>query len=133
MNGVQVVRAVSRVGLFEPPLVVPGLDKALLELLILLGVILGSVVLVTVSSVVGLIRAVRRRRRGGRSKAAVVLAAIATAIAASWLVYWTGDAIRHRSNPINGFLTINFAICVPPLSWLIAAIRANAARREEAK
>ena len=58
------------------PSTVPGLDKSLFELLITLGSILITGAVVTVGSVIGLIRALRRRRRGDRSSAAVVLAAI---------------------------------------------------------
>jgi hypothetical protein len=116
-------------GLLEPPLVIPGFDKAVLKLLLIFSVILITGVVVTISSIVGVIRAVRRLRRGGHSKASVVLSLIATVIAASWLAYWTGDDIYHRSNPINILLAINFAICVLPMLWLIAAIGANVARR----
>jgi hypothetical protein len=115
---------ISLLGLLEPK-ADPGIEKALLEVALIFAVILASGSVVTISSIVGLIRAIRRR--GGRSTAAVVLAAIANTITASWLLYWVGDDIYHRSNPINGLLAINFAICVLPLSWLIAAIRANVA------
>jgi len=125
MSGTEGVEGVLSLGLLEPT-VVPGLDKALLELLIVFGVIVGAGLVITISSIVGVIRAVRRRRRGGHSVAAVVLAAIANAITASWLLYWVSDDIYHKSNPINGLLAINFAVCVLPLSWLIASIRANA-------
>ena len=60
-------------GLIEPT-VVPGLDKALLELLIIFGAIVVAGLVVIISSVVGIFRAARRRRRGVRSVAAVVLA-----------------------------------------------------------
>ena len=121
---------VSSLGLLEPK-AVPGIEKTLTELLIIFSVIIGLGLVVTISSIVGVIRAVRRRRRGGHSVAAVVLAAIANAISASWLFYWVGDDIYHRSNPIDGLLAINFAICALPLSWLIASIHANVARRKE--
>lgn len=133
MSGIQTVVAVSSVGLFEPPLVIPGFDKIVLKLLLIVSIILVTCAVVTISSIVGVIRAARRLRRGGHSKASVVLAVVATAIAASWLAYWTGEDIYHRSNPINGLLAINLVFCLPPLSWLIAAIHANATRRTEAK
>ena len=113
------------------PTVVPGLDKALLELFVIFSVVIVTGLAVTISSIVGVIRAIRRRRRGGRSVAAVVLAAFANAIAAAWLLYWLAYDIHDRSNPINGLLAINFAICLLPLSWLIASIRANRARPAE--
>jgi hypothetical protein len=116
--------------LFEPT-VVPGLDRALLELLLTFGILGGLVLLVTISSIVGIIRARRRRRRGGYSVAAVVLAVLANVIAAAWLLYWLAYDIHDRSNPINALLAINLAICLLPLSWLIASIRANHARRSE--
>jgi hypothetical protein len=115
-------------GLLEPT-AVPGLDKALGELFIIFGVIIASGLALTISSIVGIVRAVRRRRRGGHSVTAVVLAAVAASITVSWLLYWVGDDIHHGSNPFDGLLTINFVICLPPLSWLIAAIRANAHHR----
>src|SRR5260370_35096757 len=102
MSCIQAVIAVSTVGLFEPPYVIPGFDRAVLKLLLVFGVILITGVVVTVSSVIGVIRATRRRRRLGHSRAAVLLAAIATAIASSWLLYWTGDALYHGEWPIDG-------------------------------
>jgi hypothetical protein len=68
-------------GLLEPT-AIPGLDKALLELLIIFSVIGASGLIVTVSSILGIIRAVRRRRRrrSGHSVSAVVLACVTTAI-----------------------------------------------------
>ena len=113
------------------PNVVPGLDKALLQLFAIFGVVLVTGLVVTISSIAGVIRAIRRRRRGGYSLAAVVLAALANAIAAAWLLYWLASDLQARSNPINGLLAINLAICLLPLSWLIASIRANRARRSE--
>ena len=111
------------------PTSVPGLDKALLELFAFLSVVIATDLVLTVGSIVGVIRAVRRRRRGGRSGGAVVLAALATAIAAAWLLYWIIYDLRDHSTPINGLLVINFAICLPPLTWLVAAMRANRAQR----
>ena len=125
MSGTHAMDGVSSLGLLEPK-AVPAIEKALLELLIIFSVIIGLGLVVTVSSIMGIIRAVGRRRRGGYSVAAVVLAAIANAISASWLLYWVSDDIYQRANPINGLLAINLALCVLPLSWLIAAIRANA-------
>ena len=125
MSGTQAVERVSSMGLLEPK-AVPGLDKALFELFVIFSVIIVSGLVVTISSILGVIRAVRRGRRGGHSVAAVVLAAMANAITACWLLYWVSDDIYHKSNPINGLLAINGAVCVLPLSWLIASIRANA-------
>ena len=117
-------------GLLEPN-VVPGLDRALLELLLSFGAVLGSGLLITVSSIVGLVRAIRRRRRSERSSVAIVLALMATAIPLLWLCYWVGVDIYNRSNPINGLFAINAALCVLPLTWLVSAIRANRARQRE--
>ena len=115
-------------GLIEPT-VVPGLDKALLELLIIFGAIVVAGLVVIISSVVGIFRAARRRRRGVRSVAAVVLAGAAAAITGCWLVYWVSYDVYHNSNPIDALLAINLAVCVLPFSWLIAAIHANSAQR----
>ena len=117
-------------GLFEPTRV-PGLDRALLELLLIFGILGGLVLVVTISSIVGIIRARRRRRRGGYSVAAVVLAALANLIATAWLLYWLVYDIRDRSNPINGLLAINIVISLLPFWWLIASIRANRERPRE--
>jgi hypothetical protein len=114
--------------LLDGPTVIPGLDKALLQFFILACGVIGSAMLVTISSIAGLIRATRRRRRGGYSLAAVVLAALANALALVWLLYWLAYDLQARSNPINGLLAINLAICLLALSWLIASIRANRAR-----
>ena len=113
------------------PTTIPGLDKVLLELLITFSIIIGSGIVVTISSIVGVIRAVRRRRRGGDSVSAVALAGVATAITSCWLLYWVVDDIQQKSNPLDALLAINLLICVPPLSWLSAAIHANVARRRE--
>ena len=115
-------------GLLEPN-AVPGLDRALLELFLIFSAVLGSALLITVSSIVGLVRAVRRRRRGERSSVAIVLALLATAIPLLWLCYWVGVDIYNRSNPINALLAINAALCVLPLTWLVSAIRANRVRQ----
>jgi hypothetical protein len=117
-------------GLLEP-FVIPGFDRVVLKLLIIFGLIVTTGLVVTISSIVGVIRAIRRRRRGGRSWMAAVLAVMATAVTLFWLLYWVGYDIHDRSNPINGLLAINLAICVLPLSWLIASIRANGARPRE--
>jgi hypothetical protein len=117
-------------GLMEPT-VIPGLDKALLQLFAIFSVVIATGSVVTLSSIVGLVRAIRRRRRGGRSVSAVALAAFANAIAAAWLLYWLIYDIHDRSNPINGLFAINLAIWLLPLSWLIASIRANRARHSE--
>jgi len=115
---------------FLEPTTIPGLDRALLELLITFSVIVGLGLMITISSIVGVIRAVRRRRRGGDSVSAVALAGVATAITSCWLLYWVGDNIQQKSNPLDALLAINLLICVPPLSWLSAAIHANVARRK---
>ena len=117
-------------GLLEPN-AVPGLDRALLELFLIFSAVLGSALLITVSSIVGLVRAVRRRRRGERSSVAIVLALAAIAIPSLWLCYWVGVDIYNRSNPINALLAINAALCVLPLTWLVSAIRANRVRQRE--
>jgi len=117
-------------GLLEPN-AVPGLDRALLELFLIFSAVLGSALLITVSSIVGLVRAVRRRRRGERSSVAIVLALAAIAIPSLWLCYWVGVDIYNRSNPINALLAINAALCVLPFTWLVSAIRANRARHRE--
>jgi Kef-type K+ transport system membrane component KefB len=109
------------------PYVIPGFDWLVLKLLVIIIVVLVTGVAITISSIVGLVRAIRRRRRGGHSIAAVVLATIAAVIAASWLLYWAADALYQHENPLNGFLAINAAICLLPLSWLIGAICANVA------
>jgi hypothetical protein len=120
------------VALLEP-FVIPGFDRVVLKLLIIFSFIIVTGIVVTVGSIIGVIRAVRRRRRGARSKRAVILAATGATITISWLFFWVGYDIRERSNPIDGLLAINLAFCVPSLSWLIAAIRANAARHKELK
>jgi hypothetical protein len=113
------------------PFTVPGLDKALLELLITAGVILATGVAVTVGSIIGLIRALRRRRRGDRSLAAVVMAATAIVITLAWLLFWVRNDLHDKGNPVNAMFAINAAFCVLPLTWLVAAIRANRARHGE--
>jgi len=75
------------------PYRIPGLEWLVLKLLVIAVVVVVTGVAITVSSIVGLIRAILRKRRGGHSIAAVVLAAIAEALAASWLLYWAGDAL----------------------------------------
>jgi len=117
-------------GILEPNLV-RGLDKALLELFVILSVVIATALVLTASSIVGVVRAIRRRRRGGRSVSAVVLAAVANAIAAAWLIYWVAYDIHERSNPISGLFMINLAFWLLPLSWLIASIRANRVRYSE--
>jgi hypothetical protein len=109
------------------PFVVPGLDKTLLQLLLILSAVVGSGLLITAGSIVGLIRAVRRRSRGEKSLVASMLAVIANAFTLLWLCYWVGVDIYNRSNPINALFVINAALCVLPLAWLLSAIRANRA------
>jgi hypothetical protein len=115
-------------GLLEPT-TVPGLDRALLQLLLIFGAVAAAGLAVTVGSIIGIVRAVRRRRRGCHSTSAVVLAAIGNAVATSWLLYWVVDDLRNRSNPFNGLFAINLAFLILPLSWLRAAFRANIAGR----
>ncbi|HJZ79731.1 MAG TPA: hypothetical protein VKD91_05280 [Pyrinomonadaceae bacterium] len=107
------------------PTVIPGLDRAILELLLISTAIVGAVLLLTIGSIVGIFRARRRRKRGGHSKAAVGLAAFAASISALWLSYWVGDNIYHHANPLDGLLAINLGLCVLPVFWLVTAIRAN--------
>jgi len=111
------------------PKAIPALDRALLELLVLFGAVISGLLVVSVSSIVGIVRAVRRRRRNGYSVAAVVLSAIASAISSCWLLYWVQDAFRHGSNPFDGLLAMNLMLCLLPVSWLISAIRANTYHR----
>src|SRR5262245_41764354 len=111
-------------GLLEPT-VIPGLDRALLELLLISSVVGAAILILTMSSIVGMIRAIRRRRRGSHSKGAVALALIAVLITTMWLLYWVTDNILHRSNPLDGLLVINLILCVLPFAWLFSAIRAN--------
>ena len=113
------------------PFTVPGLDKSLFELLITLSSILITGAVVTFGSVIGLIRAVRRRRRGDRSAAAVALALVGTAITLTWLLYWVRSDLHDKANPINALFGINAAFCLLPLSWFVAAIRANRARNRQ--
>jgi vacuolar-type H+-ATPase subunit I/STV1 len=117
-------------GVLEPN-VIPGLDRALLELFLIFGAVLGLGLLITVGSVVGLIRAVRRRKRGEKSLPAILLALIANGITLLWLCYWIGVDIYNRSNPINALLAINASLCLLPLTWLVAAIRANRSLNRE--
>jgi hypothetical protein len=115
---------------FLEPNVIPGLDKAILELLLVVCAVVGSALLITVVSVAGLIRAVRRRRRGGHSRPAVALAFIALAITVLWLGYWIAVDIHNRAHPISALLAINVTLCVFPLMWLVAALNANGAQRQ---
>ena len=109
------------------PYRIPGFDWLVLKLLVAIGVILVTGVVITINSIIGLVRAIRRRRRGGRSIAAVVLASIAVAVPVSWSLYWAADALNQHESPLNGFLAINAAACLLPLSWLIGAVCANVA------
>ena len=115
------------------PYRIPGLEWLVLKLLVIAISVLVTGVVVTISSIVGLIRAIRRTRRGGHSISAVVLATIAVAISASWLLYWTATDLYQHESPLDGFMAINLGVCLLPLSWLIAAISANSARHREAR
>ena len=114
---------------FLEPNAIPGLERALLELMALFGLAAAGLLTLIFSSIVGIVRAVRRCRRGGYSLSAVVLGAIAMTISSSWLLYWVVDDVHHGSNPLNGLLLINFLVGLLPASWLMAAIRANAYHR----
>ena len=110
---------------FLEPNVIPGLDRALFEILITLGFIAGAILVLTIASIVGVIRANRRRRRREHSLSAIALALIAAVLSATWLLYWTADNIYYRRNPFDGLLAINLALCVLPFWWLLAALRAR--------
>jgi len=112
------------VALFEPN-VVPGLDRAIVEMLITFTAIISAILVLTLSSIVGIFRAIRRRRRGQQSRSAIALALMAALASTTWLFYWTADNIYRRHNPLDGLLAINLALCVLPFSWLLAALRAN--------
>ena len=110
--------------LFEPN-VIPGMDRALLEILITFIAIVCAILVLTISSIIGVIRATRRRRRREPSKGAIASALIAAMASATWLLYWTADNIYQRHNPFDGLLAINLALCVLPFWWLLAALRAH--------
>ena len=59
------------------------------------------------------------------------MAVAATAIALAWLLYWVRYDLHDKANPINVLFALNGALCLLPLSWLIAAIRANRAQQRE--
>jgi amino acid transporter len=114
----------TSIALFEP-FVVPGLDKGLLKLLLIASVVCMTTIVVTISSIIGLIRAGRRRRQQRRSPSAVILAAIASLIMLSWLLYWMAVDMSERSNPFNALLGINLLLCALPFLWLFAAVYSN--------
>jgi hypothetical protein len=103
----------------------PGLDRAVVEILFTFTAIITAILVLTLSSVVGIFRAIRRRRRGRRSRSAIALALMAALTSSIWLLFWTAHNIYHRDNPIDGLLAINLALCVLPFSWLLAALRAH--------
>ena len=109
------------------PFVIPGFDRLLVQLILILVAIVGWMLAVTVASIVGIIRAVRRRRRGGNSNGAIVLASVAVATVVMWLLYFVADNLLHRMNPLDSMLAINLSLSVLPLLWLTLAIRTNAA------
>lgn len=109
----------------------PAFTADLLIALIIISVIFVASLVVTISSIVGIIRAVRRRRRGEHSTSAVVLASIASAITICGMLSWLGYDIYHGSSLIDPVLLISLAACVLPLFWVITAIRANSARGQE--
>ena len=115
-------------GILEP-YVIPGFDRLLLQLILILTGIIFWMLTVTIASIVGIIRGVRRRRRGSRSTGAIVLATAAVATVAMWLLYFVGDNLLHRMNPLDSMLAINLALSGLPLAWLIVAIRTNHAAR----
>jgi len=110
------------------PTVIPGLERAILELTLIFVGVGGLMLLLMVSSIIGIVRGIRRRRRGINSPAAIASAIVASSISTLWLLYWVGDNIYHRVNPLDGLLAINLVLCVLPFGWLIAAIRANLAK-----
>ena len=110
---------------FLEPNVIPGLDRALLEILITFGLIAAAILILTIASIVGVIRAHRRRRRRQHSLSAIALALLAAGLSTAWLLYWTADNIYQRRNPFDGLLAINLALCVLPFWWLLAALRAR--------
>ena len=110
---------------FLEPTVVPGLDRALLEIVIALAAIVCGMLAVTISSIVGIVRAIRRRRTRKRSRGAIALALMAAMISMAWLLYWTVDNIYHRHNPLDALLAINLGLCVLPFCWLFTALRAH--------
>jgi undecaprenyl pyrophosphate phosphatase UppP len=111
---------------FLEPNVIPGLDRAVLEILITLGAIACAILVLMIASIVGVIRANRRRRRREHSRSAIGLAIVATTVSTTWLLYWTAENIYHRHNPFDGLLAINLVLCVLPFWWLLAALRARA-------
>jgi hypothetical protein len=112
------------IALFEPT-VIPGLDRTIIELVLIFTAVAGAMLLLTVSSIIGIVRGIRRRKRGLHSRSAIALALTASAIAALWLLYWVADGLYHRTNPLDGLLAINLSFCVLPFFWLVTAIRAN--------
>ena len=115
-------------GLLEP-FRIPGFDRLLAQLILILVAIIGWMLAVTVSSIVGIIRAIRRRRRGGQSTGAVVLASVVVATCAMWSLYFVGDNLLHHGNPFDSMLAINLSLSILPWLWLTFAIRTNAAAR----
>jgi hypothetical protein len=112
------------IALFEPT-VIPGLDRAILELAFVFTAVAVAMLVLTVSSIIGIVRGIRRRRRGLHSRSAIALALTASSIAALWLLYWVADGLYHRTNPWDGLLAINLSLCLLPFFWLVTAIRAN--------
>lgn len=110
--------------LFEPT-VIPGLDRALLEIVISFAAIGCGILALTISSIVGVVRAVRRRRNGIRSRSAIALALMAALASTTWLLYWTADNIFHRQNPLDALFVINLVLCGLPFGWLLTALRAH--------
>ena len=117
-------------GLLEP-FVIPGFDRLLVQIILILVAIVGWMIAVTAASIVGIARAIRRRRRGGQSTAAIVQAGVALATVAMWLLYFVGDNLIHRMNPLDSMLAINLSLSILPLSWLMLAIRTNTAARRK--
>jgi hypothetical protein len=88
-------------GLLEPT-VIPGFGRALVELALVFVAVAGLMLLLTVSSIVGIIRGLRRHKRGLHSRAAIAWALIASSITSLWLLYWVADNLYHRLNPLDG-------------------------------
>jgi hypothetical protein len=112
------------VALFEPT-VIPGLDRALIEIVIAFAAIVCGILAVTIGSTVGAIRAIRRRRSRKGSRSAIALALVAAIITLAWLLYWMADNIYHRHNPLDALFAINLGLWVLPCGWLLAAWRAH--------
>ena len=111
------------------PYVIPGFDRLLVQLILIMVAIIVWMLAVTGSSIVGIIRAIRRRRRGGQSTGAIVLASVAVATCAMWSLFFVGDNLMHHANPFDSMFAINLSLSILPWLWLTFASRSNAAAR----